>query len=365
MQHYISTALCAITLVLSAAMSPGCSHRKDGTDISIINLKGELMHTDTAYVGAIPIILQDSILIMKAHSLSSLLYAAIIKGDSLASVGELFSRGQGPMEFSRPVIALGCDSSLMALNINAGGDVQSLTKVPLQSKLLHDSCSHAWTRQAVLMSGMYGIDSFVALSDSTVLVPTASFTDSRIFSILNLKSNDVYPVEYWPADRHEGPSLPKLAVYSDNSRIFKNNTNDRFLYKCGEERYAFIFSIENDTAHVVNEIFSEKPEYITSSDRMNYDLKRHGNGIYIAANGNHIYALLTKAEKQDKKAGMKIPIYGNQVAVFDWDGNLWHVLNLDTTAYAIAIDNTDNYLYAFSDNDGALEGEQVWRYKLK
>ena len=45
---------------------------------------------------------------MKAHSLSSLLYAAIIKGDSLASVGELFSRGQGPMEFSRPVIALGC-----------------------------------------------------------------------------------------------------------------------------------------------------------------------------------------------------------------------------------------------------------------
>ena len=128
---------------------------------------------------------------------------------------------------------------------------------------------------------------------------------------------------------------------------------------CGEERFAFIFTIEGRSVKVLKELYSELPNYECQNDR-NYRInKRSGNGLFIDATSKYIYALLSKQEIVNNF----FYSFGNTIEVYDWNGTLKKTLILDKQGQYIKVSDDNNTLYLFTNNQESGE-EEIWMYSL-
>ena len=185
---------------------------------------------------------------------------------------------------------------------------------------------------------------------------------SRTEVIIDFKNLKAETLDFWPQDKFAGDSLSKHSVYTDNSRIFKSK--DRFLYLCGWERYAFIFSIDKNKVEVKNELFSVKPEYKEAPDG-NYELlKNSGKRLAIDVDENAIYVLMIEKNLYGKtpKNYMESQ-YGNEIQVYDWDGNPIRRIALDKVGSSIKISADKKKLYLFSENP-KTKVDEIWMYNL-
>ena len=168
----------------------------------------------------------------------------------------------------------------------------------------------------------------------------------------------VLPLNYWPSDGIKCDSLAKHSIYTDNCRIYGNNDN-LFLYVCGEERFAFIFSIEGNNIKVKKELYSTYPDYKGMNG--NYMInERSGKSLVTAANKKNIYAFLVEDKLIDKRVFRS----GNVIEVYNWDGVLEKTIMLDKTGDFIKVSENNDKLYLFSNNlkTGELE---LWMYDIK
>lgn len=341
-----------VSIILSIMIELLCVACQDKVN-EVVELKGEPILQDSVYTGLWPVMFHNDIMFSRTSSREYGFVANNLNNNQLGKPKELFRIGNGHYEFHNLAIAKGKNSSIELIDrAGFGNKLLSLTLIENAKSIESMKDSKTWKKYSLDNIPAYRcvFESFVPVSDSEVLIPGSTYEDlTHIMSIVDFKNQTVTPLDYWPDDGIKGDDLAKHSVYTDNCRIMRNNEN-RYLYMCGEERFAFIFSIENKKMKNIKELYSVIPKY--KCEGGNYSLKRSGKSMYVEANNENIYTLLL----DNKVVGNALISGGNTVEVFDWDGNLTKTLHLDKKGIFVKVNKDNNKLYLFSINSET--GEQ-------
>lgn len=353
-----------IILTLTTFLFSCC--KNESTGYATENLNGSKVCTDSAYLRSYPKILIGDTLISSTPSRTANYCVSVFRNDSLVTLGTIFPKGNGYGEYHS--VRLGIDSKTLLSIIDVIGNSSIMKRYEHNNILEFLKSTPGTNSLGYLIPEMtpirYVTNSFVSINDSTILINGSSYeSPEHLFSIVNLRSGKVEPLDFWPEDGYEGASLPKQSVYTDNAVILKNG--NKFLYKCGEERYAFIFSITENRIVVEKELFKDLPDYEQASDGLNYNIKsRSIRRLECDATDNNIYILLVdKNNKGEMATNWTESDSGNEVMVYDWDGNIKVRLVLDKVGTDIKVTGDNRILYLFSDNPNNGE-KDVYSYTL-
>lgn len=350
----INLLLCVIAFFCSS-----CQH--DPNDV--IELQGKRVEMDDAYLGSSPILLDGNLLISQSNAATSNCVISLLENGSIKISQSLFTVGNGNNEFHNTAIAKGLDSKLYVLDYpNTGNQLFSVTQITNTNSISSIKDKKAWKKYPLinLPSFRCVFNTFVLLSDSTILVPGSTYSEiGHILSVINYKRQTVTPLNYWPEDGVKGDSLAKHSIYTDNCRIYGND-NKEFLYTCGEERFAFIFTIEGNNIKVKKELYSVYPDYKCMEDG-NYMINaRSGNSLITEVNNENIYAFLIK----DTLKNNYVSRSGNMIEVYDWNGKLEKTIKLDKVGDIIKVSEDNDILYLFTNSPESGETE-IWMYDIK
>ena len=352
-----------ILFFVSAIISCNYNTDEDETEWDV-SLSGQKLEIDEVDIYKYPRILVNDIFISGNNDF----YGSKIEKLSCQKSELLFHFGKGHNEFQIMAFAKGCDNSLMLLNF-VGDKLLSLTVIGTDSVgSMKDNTK--WKKYdfsklpPIRFSSLY----FSSMSDSTILIGGAPYDAlGHILSIIDFKNQKVYPLEYWPKDEVKCDSMIKMAVYTDNSRVFANGKG-HYLYQCNNERFAFVFSIEGNKVKVIKELFSVYTDYAVDKSGINYKYNSLSTkALECTANNSNIYALLRDSNRKGEKLKKwKNPyIFGNIVQIYDWDGNKVKTICLDKYGQDLLVseDNKTLYLLNLDYFEGDSEPE-IWVYDI-
>lgn len=360
MKYIIKILLIAISVFF---LSSCLNNPKSISDLEVEKLKGMLVCNDSLNSGLYPYTKVDSLWFFKLYSNKVNCNVSLDKGDSVQTVGLVFSRGAGPGEYDEISLAYSSQKDMYVLNYSSEGNkLLSLTKF-LQKKYVAGDFKTGEKYNLINLPAIrFGSDNFIILSDSTFLVSGAPYNQiGHIFSIINYKKCTLKTLDFWPTDGHRGDSLAKHSVYTDNCKIFKSK--NKLLYLCGWERYAFIFEIDGNKVNIKKELFSKKLEYKEIADG-NYQPLKINESLGMDTNEEAIYALMIEKNIEGKKTKNYMESqFGNEIQVYDWNGNLKRRIMLDKVGRCIKVSNDNKILYLFTENPKTKK-EQIWKYEL-
>lgn len=342
-----------------------CSNEQNNfDDLKAENLKGTQLLMDSLNEGDYPYVLSDSIWFLKLHNNKANCNVSQEKGDSIITKSYAFFRGGSREEYNDVVLSLSSNKDLFVLNYPpTGNKFLSLTKI---SKANYQNLNFNSTMKfdlTKLPAMRFVTDNFLVLSDSTIMVSGAPYNQiGHVFSVVNYQKGTLSTLDFWPIDGHDKDSLAKHSVYTDNCRIFK--AKDKFLYMCGWERYAFIFTVNGQTVNKEKELYSTMLEYKEISEGNYQPQKISGKSLRMDANANAIYALMIEKniEGAEPKKYMDSQ-FGNEIQVFDWDGTPIRHIFLDKVGRLIKVSEDNKSLYLFTENPQTGK-DQIWKYKL-
>ena len=216
-------------------------------------------------------------------------------------------------------------------------------------------------------------DQFCSLSDSTILIEGTPLDNCKhIFSIMDYKNQKVTPLEFLPEDGVDVPGAVKHDIYTIYSKLYGNGKG-RFLYKCGREKYSFIFTIDKDNkVNVVKYLYKVYPKYKARDEWNAMLLSPRSEEECVAVGENNICILFADSDPDGRFYGEMTMenyspyIYGNVVELFDWDGNKKNVLYLDHYGQRIFLSEDGKKLYLFSDNNNLQTPKEpyIWVYDI-
>lgn len=361
-----------ISIIFSCTLLASCGGKQeqlpDWSQIPVTNVTGIEYKINTDYFYFInPLqVYGDNIGIGNVYSGIYNYGVAQFRGDSAVMIEGICRRGQGPGEFIYSSFGVKNDSTLLILSRNGGGP-RAMFEVPMNP--YPDMNYKTWKT--------YGMDrinqkdgtglrisgnDFIYLGDSRILFTGTPYSEeNHIFTVLDYKTQTYTPLEYWPEDNYEGPDAPKSSFYTVNSKLL--NSGKRFAYRCGDGKFAFIFEIDGKKVKVIRTLFDEKPKYRAKDDKINFGVK-HTNFLRLAANDKYICAMPLEKNIDGEKKGRWIECrYGNEIYVFDWDGNPVKHLILDHIGIAIGMLQKENTLLLAEETKEG--GTAIWRYIIK
>lgn len=356
---YLSFYLCIFTLI-------ACVENKD-LEIKSVNLSGSAVRIDSTDMTMYPLFYMNDIVISTKIYGQGGYYGAKIDSFVCYKYDTLFLQGHGNLEFERLMFAKGTDGSLLLLD--ASGRLSSLVTIKNNTNIesIKDKSDWKHKRLTNLSQFMCTSDNFLPISDSKILVPGAPADQiGHVLSIVDYQNMSIQPLEFWPNDGVETDSVVKQGIYANYGMVFGNN-NGRYMYHCGKECYAFIFTIDGNKINVVKELYSKYPDYEDLGDHMNYKIKSSGvERLACQADENYVYVLF----KDSDIKGHKITeyehqsIYGNILEVYDWDGQKQKEIKLDHYGQRIMLDG-DKILLLSDDYWGEEPNPEIWIYNLE
>lgn len=351
----------------SIYVTTSCSTRSDNV-VDCVDLKSQAAVTDTITREMYPTYMVGNIVISREFYGEGNYYACILGNDKISKPELLFKKGHGHNEFTLLTFGRSDDKSLLLLDGTLTAKPVSLTVISETGNIGNIKEQDNWKRYDLqkLSPFRWAAKAFCSLSDSTILIPGATYDHfGSIFSVIDFKNCKAFPLEFWPDDGVEIETVIKHAVYTDNSLVWGNG-NGRFCYQCGGERFLFIFSIDNNKVNVIKNLYTVYPDYKTE-DGQNYRMKsRRPETLSCAVDNNYIYILLREFDKEGNKRDEWQPdLYGNIVEVYDWDGNKQKEIRLDYYGQRIMLSD-DNKMYLFTDDyyDDDFKSD-IWIYDLK
>lgn len=228
--------------VVSALSLVSCGVKEGNTDVETVALTGVSVSVDSTFMGCFCPIEIGDIFISKNIASDDHFYLAAYDGESLAGRMSFLHKGSGPDEFIDASLGSCGDTLLMAMNWGGSTPI-SLSLFDIDE--LRQGRSNCLKRYDFEERKGFrgGNGSFVALSDSTILINSGGFDSGAVFSILNLNNSEMTELDWRPDDGVTASPMVKQGPYVDNSFMAKNG-NDIF-YKCGNGAYAFIFTVED------------------------------------------------------------------------------------------------------------------------
>lgn len=355
-----------VAVVFSMCIMTSCNTSSDAV-VDIVDLKSQAAVIDTMSSEMRTTCLVGNIAILREFQGEQNYYARIFD-DKNSKPELLFKMGHGHNEFSLLSFGISADKSLLLLDETLGAKPVSLTVISKTDSIENIKKQDNWRRYDLtkLPPFRYLAKCFCSLSDSTILVPGAPFDYlGSILSVIDFKNCKAYPLEFWPDDGMEIETMVKHAVYTDNSSVLGNGKG-RYLYQCRDERFAFIFSIENNKVNVIKNLHAVYPDYKTE-DGLNYKMKsRRPESLMCAVNDKYVYILLTEFDKEGNKLDeWRSDLYGNRVEVYDWDGNKIKEIHLDHYGQRIMLSEDKIHLFTDEYYRGDEFKSDIWIYDLK
>lgn len=364
MKKYFMSFVCAVLTVAGVFFSSCSDVSKTMEELPLEPLEGKLIMPDKDCLNSYPRFITKNFWLSKVYNKNVNCCICIQKGDSLLKKCDAFFKGRSRDEFDAVSVALTPNRDLGVLNCSSNGNqLLSFSIVAKEDYLKWDFAKCNRFSLTKLPSLRYVSNSFQVLDDSDILIPGAPYAQiGHIFSVIDYKKNAIKVLDFWPKDNFIGDSLSKHSVYTDNSMIFESK--NKFLYLCGWERYAFIFSIDKNKVNVESELFSVLPKY-KEAPYGNYELlENSGKRLGADANDDAICFLMVEKNLYGKKPKNYMESqYGNEVQVYDWNGNPIRRLLLDKVGSSIKLSVDKKKLYLFTENP-QTKNEEIWEYDL-
>ena len=346
-----------IILLISVTLFSSCSDKKG--NVTEVPLKGQFVKID-ANKGKWPIwMFRDNIY---ARDYDFNLWRGELTKNEWKKADTIFVCGHGHNEFGLMTISQDNEGTLYVLNLPIdGGKLISLTKIQQADNIATIKDPTKWEKYdlSLLPPFFQNGDTFVVLSDSTILVTGAPANDMHhVLSVINFKGLTVTPLDYWPDDdTPENLTDQKWITYTSGSGI-KSNGKDRFLYWDDSGKLAFIFTIDGKKTNILSSIYSDRLPI------QGFDKTRSTERIHCCVDNERIYLLYknsnSKGEKMEK-FDMKDPFpMGNTVEVYDWDGVKQQVIHLDKNGRTIMLSKDSKTLYLYSEY--MQDGSDIYIY---
>lgn len=349
-----------IILIVTIALF-SCSAKND--IVTEVSLDGQLVKMDMNE-GKYPTWLLGDNIYARDHNFN--LWRGRLTETEWQKADTVFVRGHGHNEFG--IMTLSQDNNgalyVLALPID-GGKLVSLTKIqkPGNFETVKDPTNWEKYDLKQLVPFYQEGESFVVLSDSTILVTGAPANDMHhVLAVIDFKNLTVTPLDYWPDDdTPEDMTEEKWNIYTSGSGV-KSNGKDRFLYWDDSGKLAFIFSIDGPKTNILNYIYSDRLPIPGIAKTPS--LER----IHCCADNERIYLLYmnsnSKGEKMVKYDSKDPFPMGNTVEVYDWDGVMQQVIHLDKIGRVIMLSEDSKTLYLYSDYMQDGSDAYIYSYDL-
>jgi hypothetical protein len=350
-----------IILLIGITSFPSCSDKND--DIRDVSLEGQIVKTDQNEGKWPKYLFRNNIY---AVDREFNFFSGKLTATEWQKADTVFVCGHGHNEFGLMTLSQDNEGALYVLDLPVeGAKLLSLTKIQHSNNIATIKDPSKWEKYDLrqLPPFLQNGDTFVVLSDSTILVTGAPANDMHhVFSVINFKNLTVTPLDYWPDDgTPESMVEQKWITYTSGSGVAKNG-KDRFLYWDDSGKLAFIFTIDGERTNILSYIYSDRIPI------QGIDNAPSTERIYCCVDNNRIYLLYkdsnSKGEKL-KKFDMKDPFpMGNTVEVYDWDGVKQQIIHLDKYGRTIMLSKDGKTLYLYSEYMNDESDIYIFSYDL-
>ena len=347
-----------ILLASMAICLSSCNGDKQSHEIANIKLTGSVVTASDDYIiGYNGHLFNDSLIEMSRIG-DNLCNVSIFMADSLLQADGFGRRGAGPNELLDGYLGKSPSGDYVIIDSPSGIN-SKIYSVPADNLHNHSEWQHINVDTLSIMTS-----AFVVLDDSCLLMSSAPYgSEKSIFTIINYRTGACYPTDFWPEDGYSGPAYPKLYIYTANAKL-QASGDGRFVYSPLYGDYAFIFSLEGKHVNVLYTLANNPIEY-TVQDALNPKINHKPYLSEMSSNGKHIYRFhYNKKDDGTLSESILDTRGGNDVDVYDWDGNLVKQYTLDRLGHLIMVNGADTDLYLLATNPESGANEWV-RYEIE
>lgn len=340
------------------------SNKLDENSIEFVFLLGKNLPCDSILWGASIDFVNDSLLIIEELSGTSTYGVYRVYSDKLVKEGSFLTIGNGPFEAVQPYLWGNGDKNILYVT-DFSGRLRCIYKMNVE-KIYHKDL---WETIHAPDAGEHLLFPSVAMMNDTLcfIVGSGLYSDN-ILSVIDFKLGTTEEVDEFKFPGFNSPSELKVAkhmVYCD-AELLKYPTENKIVYAGRLGRYIEIFEIEGKEIRKRTPVCSTYPSFRITSDQqqiLNDDCLR---GVLVRVTKNRIYSLMrpyTEKEAGEHDSYKERPnYYGDELIVYDWDGNLINAYRLDVPIVSFGVTNDDSVLYGTTLDE---EDFVVRKYNLK
>lgn len=347
--------------LITQLMLGGCTNTSSESSIIAQKISGTQMLIQEDFEGGTCRFLSADTLVFWSQNPAYRYSLAMLKSDSIISLGNVCPVGQGPRE-----------STMASMFADKDGNLFSFTSFFGQRAIFnkHSAAAADFIGEPIHLDSIIGslscFDSgIIYLSEDSILIVGGDANNlKQIFSIIDIRNKKLIPLDYWPDDGFRGNDFIKSKIYIDNARLFTDNKG-KYVYCTGPNRNAFIFTIDGTHINIEKVLFDNPIKYEAASDGINYKYDPEPERLRMKATPDAIYFLMIDKDVSGTYAkNSSTSNYGDVVMKYDWNGNLLNKYRLDRVVFNINVADNDSTLYCQTENPETGE-TLMYRYSLK
>lgn len=346
------TFLCIFVII---GLMFSCTPRRTGQpftqaeedSVEHISLLGKNLPYDSILWGAAINFVNDNRIIIEELS-SPLVYGVYgTNSEKLVKEGAFLRIGNGPFEFIQPYLWGNAETNVIYA-ADFSGRLRCIYKINIEDIYNKES----WKLIQVPDAGELLLFPSIAMMNDTLgfIVGSGLYSDN-ILSVMDFKLGTTEEVDGFKFPGFNAPSELKVAkhvVYCD-AQLLKHPTENKIVYAGRLGRYIEIFEIEGKEIRKRIPVSSIDPSFRITADQsqvLNDDCLR---GVLVRVTKNRIYSLMrpyTEREAGEHSSYKEYPnYYGDELMVYDWEGNLINAYRLDVPIVSFGVTNDDSVLY--------------------
>lgn len=328
--HKLDAIIPCFLLVVIILHFSACKKTSDLNSIS--HIRGNVILSSDLLIQPSTIAITDSFIIIGDRNLSALQIYSLPEIKYVATIGE---RGQGPGEFI----------TLWSLNKDYSQSNNLWVYDPSLRRLTNISLEDA-TYHSIITLKMGTPYNPVVVNDTLIISPGLSLTDGR-FGAYDKSGDLLESIGDIPGDHENSVPIPiHLQAYQGVFRVKPD-----YSMLAMSLRYADRIDIfkpnGNNITTIIGPIESTPIYEVVSVDetpvmQMNQEKTRFGY-IDITVTNNYIYALFSGRLNKDHPGKAN---FGNNIHIYDWDGNFVQQFMLNDDVLKIVVDKSNQNLYA-------------------
>lgn len=287
-----------------------------------------------------PMILLDNKLIGIDFSMDTCFYILDTINYNLTRFG---IRGQGPDEFLSPV-------SLQYLDKSTFGSYDIMSKLYNEIKLLSDNTFKIKRYPKTSEQLSFSFRSIKTNSNKFIKIAPYPQNMFLITDSLDKKINSIYEFPYKNADEKKIKNHLRAMAYQ--GEILSNPSRNKMIYTSSVGNIIHFYEIKGNSLNLLKKIETAYPDYITEEKNGGFGAPLRSKNVvsYICSYTTDHFAYFLYSGKTIKEFINEGSMYcGDNLLVYDWDGNLVKNIKLDIPCQYFCISNDDKSMWAIAE----------------
>lgn len=295
------------------------------------------------------------------YRMENLLHIYQIQGDRIIHISSAIKQGNGPFEMS--VVELAHDSQNQQLILTDPNTKKTLIADISDPTQIHDLGK--WQKSDLFTQhSSFFTDRILVHPDSCFILVGNKHKTQSFLATLNREQSTLQILHgFWPDDDYSGKIIAKQNEYANNATLQKRPSSNRYIYACNDGCYAELFSIQDSLIINRKNLFPIYPAYLSDDGLNPRRLSECLMGMYIYSNDSHLYIRLNKITYGELRENRELDYNSNtEILVYDWDGNLKRIFQMDKPIKSFFVDESEENLYGM-----ILDGEdfRIRRFNIK